>query len=127
MNLFSRGIHDRGRGRGRNNFWQRGNMRPRFSIHFDVDPQELNQLFHVGFFNLVGQGVFQPHPIPKRPPYQPHPSLSNVHFSAHVSLQPEVPINDGWQGIFHSPIVHHDGWPTVLLSLPPPPPLNQHT
>jgi hypothetical protein len=47
-----------------------------FSIHFDVDPQELNQLFQDGFFNLVGQGVLQPHPRPDRPPFQPHQSLS---------------------------------------------------
>jgi hypothetical protein len=126
MSFFSRGSHGRGGGRGRNNFWQRGNKRPRFSIHFDVDPQELNQLFQDGFFNLVGQGVFQPHPRPERPPFQPHPSFSNVHVPAHVSLQPEVPINDGWQDIVHSPVVHHDGWPTVSFPFPPPPPLNQH-
>jgi len=38
------GSHDRGKnkGRGRNSFWQRGNRRPRFYIHFDVDPEELN-------------------------------------------------------------------------------------
>jgi len=70
-------------------------MRPIFSIYFDVSPQALNQLFQDGFFNLVGQGVFHPHPQLERPLYQPHPSLSNVHALAHVSLQPEVPINDG--------------------------------
>jgi hypothetical protein len=95
MSFFSKGSHDIGRVRGRNTFWQIGNKRPRLSIHFDVDPQELNQLFQVGFYNLVGQGVFQPHPKPERPPYQPRPSLSNVHFLAHVSPQPKVPINDG--------------------------------
>jgi hypothetical protein len=74
----------------------------------------------------VGQGVFQPHPRPERPPYQPHPNLSNVHVPPHVSLQPEVPINDGWQDIVHQPVVHHHGWPTVSFPFPPPPPLNQH-
>jgi hypothetical protein len=44
-------------------------MRPIFSIHFDVDPQELNQLFQARFFKFVGQGVFQPHPRPERPPF----------------------------------------------------------
>jgi hypothetical protein len=32
--------------------WNRGHRRPRFSIHFDVDPQELNQLFQLG--SLIG-------------------------------------------------------------------------
>jgi hypothetical protein len=43
-----------------------------------------------------------------------------------VSLQPEVPINDGWKEVVQQPVVHHHGWPIVLLPLPPPPPLNQH-
>jgi hypothetical protein len=83
-------------------------------------------LFQVGFFNLVGQGVLQPHPRPERPPFQPRQIFSNVHVPAHVSLQPEVPINDGWQEVVHQPAVHHNGWPVVSLPLPPPPPLNQH-
>jgi hypothetical protein len=70
--------------------------------------------------------VFQAHPRPKIPPYQPRPSLSNVCVPAHVSLQPEVPINDGWHDVVHQPAIHHDGWPIVSLSFPPPPPLNQH-
>jgi hypothetical protein len=37
-----------------------------------------------------------------------------------VSLQPEVPTNDGWQEIFHQSISHHCGWPSMQLSLPPP-------
>jgi hypothetical protein len=40
----------------------------------------------------------------------------------HVSLQPEVPTNDGWQEIVNLTISHHRGWPN--LSLPPPPPVN---
>ena len=67
--------------------------------------------------------MFQPHPRPERPPFQPHQSFSNVHIPTHVSLRPEVPINDGWQEIFHQPSVHHNGWPTISF---PPPPLNQH-
>jgi hypothetical protein len=38
----------------------------------------------------------------------------------HVSMQPEVPENDGWQEIVHPTVSHHRGWPN--LSLPPPPP-----
>jgi hypothetical protein len=55
MSFFSRGSNGRGN-RGRGN-WKRGHKRPLFSIHFDVDPPELNQLFQAGFFNLVGQGI----------------------------------------------------------------------
>jgi hypothetical protein len=126
MIFFSRGSHDKGRGRGKNNFWQRGNKRLRFSIYFDVDPQELNHLFQVSFFNLVGQGVFQSHPRPERPPYQPRSRLSNVHVPIHVPLQPEVVINDGWKDIVHQPIFHQDGCPTICLPFLPLPPLNQH-
>jgi hypothetical protein len=66
MSFFSRGSHGRGN-RGRGN-WNRGPRRPRFSIHFDVDSQELGQLFHARFFNWIGQGVVQPRP--ERPPFQ---------------------------------------------------------
>jgi hypothetical protein len=37
-------------------------------IHFDIDSQELGQLFHDGFFNWIGQGIVQPRP--KRLPFQ---------------------------------------------------------
>ena len=47
MSFLSRGSHGRGN-KGRGN-WNRGPRRPKFSIHFDVDSQELGQLFHVGF------------------------------------------------------------------------------
>jgi hypothetical protein len=124
MSFFSRGSN--GRGRGRNNFWQRGNRRPRFSIHFDVDPQELNQLFQAGFFNLVGQGVFQPH-LDLRDPLSNLIRISQVsmfHLMSHSSQRSLV--NDGWKDIVNQPAVHHHGWPTVSLPLPPPPPHNQH-
>jgi len=65
MSFFSRGNNGRGN-RGRGN-WQRGHRRPQFSIHFDVDPHELNQLFQDGIFNLVGHGILQARP--KRPPF----------------------------------------------------------
>jgi len=76
MIFLSRRSNDRGANRGSGNNWQRGHIRPRFSIHFDADPQELNQLFQVGFFNLVGQGILQPRP--ERPPYQSHQNFSGV-------------------------------------------------
>ena len=90
------------------------------------DPRELNQLLQDGFFNLFVQGVIQAHPRPERPPFQPCQILSNFHVHAYVCLQPEVPINDGWQEIVQQPIIHHHGWPIVSLPLPLPSLLNQH-
>jgi hypothetical protein len=119
MSFFSRGSHGRGN-RGRGN-WNRGPRRPRFSIHFDADSQELSQLFQAGFFNWIGQGVVQPRP--ERPPFQA-PHVPGIPVPPHVSLQPEVPENDGWQEIVHPTVSQHRGWPN--LSLPaPPPPVNQ--
>jgi hypothetical protein len=42
----------------------------------------------------------------------------------HVSLQPEVPANDGWKEIVNLAISHRRGW--LNLSLPPPPPVNRN-
>jgi hypothetical protein len=77
MSFFSRGIHGR---------------------DFDVDSQELGQLFQAGFFNWIGKGVVQPRP--ERPPFQA-PQSPGILVPPHVSLQPEVPENDGWQEIVH--------------------------
>jgi hypothetical protein len=38
----------------------------------------------------------------------------------HVSLQPEVPENDGWQEIVHPIVSQHCGWPNLSLRTPPP-------
>jgi hypothetical protein len=116
MSFFSRGSHGRNnRGRGK---WNRGPRRLGFSIHFDVDHQELNQLFQDGVFNCFGQGIVQPRP--KRAPFHPQ-NVPGIPVPPHVSLQPEVPENDGWQEIVHQAVSHHRGW--TNLSLPPPPPL----
>lgn len=144
MSFFSRGNYGGGnRGRGNrdrrpNDFWQRGNKRLRFSIHFDVDSKEFNQLLQTGFLNLAGQRVFRPPPSPERSPVHPHPSISNIpvqpHVSLppkapvndsipvqpHVSLPPEAPVNDSWNDVVHPPQTHFDGWPTVSFPLPPP-------
>jgi hypothetical protein len=90
MRFFSRGSHGRNN-RGRGN-WNRGPRRPRFLIHFDANPQELNQLFQESVFNWIGQGVVQPRL--ERPPFQPQHG-PGILVSPHVSLQPEVPKNDG--------------------------------
>jgi hypothetical protein len=57
----------------------------KFSIHFDVDPQELNQLFQVGFFNWIRQGIIQSRP--ERPPFQPQ-NVPDIPLPPHVSMQP---------------------------------------
>jgi hypothetical protein len=117
MSFFNRGSHGRGN-RGRGN-WNRGPRRPRFSIHFDVESQELGQLFQARFFNWIGQGVVQPRL--ERPPFQA-PQAPGIHVLPHVSLQPKVPKNDGWKDIFHLEVSQHRGWHN--LSLPAPFPIN---
>jgi hypothetical protein len=115
MSFFSKGIHGRGN-RGRGN-WNRGPIRPRFSIHFDADSQELSQLFQAGCFNWIGQGVVQPRP--KRPLFQA-PHVPRIPVPPHVSLQHEVPENNGWQEIVHPTVSQHRGWPNLSLPTPPP-------
>jgi hypothetical protein len=45
-------------------FWQQGrHKRIRFSIHFDADLDEFNQLVQTGYLNLGGQPS-----LPKPPP-----------------------------------------------------------
>jgi hypothetical protein len=120
MRFFNRGSHGRNN-RGKGN-WNIGPIRPIFSIHFDADPQELNQLFQAGFFNWIGQGVVQPRT--KRPPSQPRHVLG-IPIPPHASLQPEVPENDGWQEIVHPTVSQHRG--KKKFSLPsPPPPINRN-
>jgi hypothetical protein len=118
MRFFSRGSHCRGN-RGRGN-WNRSPRRPRCSIHFDADSQELGQLFQVGFFKWIGKGVVQHRP--KRIPFQA-PQVPSILVPPHVSLQLEVLENDGWKEIVHPTISQHRGRPN--LSLPAPPPINQ--
>jgi hypothetical protein len=115
MGFFSRGSHGRGN-RGRGN-WNRGPRRPRFSIHFDTDSQELGHLSQVGFFNWIGKGVVQIRP--ERPPF-PFLQAPGILVSPHVSLQPEVPENDGWQEIVHLAVSQHHGWPNLSFLTPPP-------
>jgi hypothetical protein len=120
MSFFSRGNNDIGANRGANrdkgNNWKRSHKRPQFSIHFDADPQELNQLFQAGFFNIVGQGILKP--IPKMPPFQPSQNFFGIHVPHHVSMNLEPLANDGWQEIVHQLVVHHHCWPTMLMPLP---------
>jgi len=113
MIFFTRGIHGKGN-RGRGN-WNRGPRRPIFSIHFDANSQELGQLFQAIFFNWIGQGVVQPRP--ERPPFQA-PQSPSIPVPPHVSFQPEVPKNDGWQEIVHPIVSQHHCWPNFSLPAP---------
>ena len=104
MSFFGRGIHGwNNRGRGN---WNRGPRRPRFSIHFDADSQELGQLFQARFFNWIGQGVVQPRL--ERTPFQA-PQALGIPVPPYVSLQLEVPKNDRWQEIIHPTVFQHCG------------------
>jgi hypothetical protein len=118
MSFFSRGSNGQNN-RGKGN-WHRGHRRPQFSIHFDVDSQELNQLFQSGFFNLVGHGIL--HPRPERPPFQQPQNFLSIPIPPHVSMQPEPPANDGWKEIVNQPTSHLSWLAHCLISLPPPPP-----
>jgi hypothetical protein len=60
------------------------------------------------------------HPRPERPPFQPLQNIPSIIIPPHVSLQPEVPANDGWQEIVNQPVSHHRGWPTMSFPFPPP-------
>jgi hypothetical protein len=102
--FLQQGNHDKNNiGRGN---WNRGPKRPRLSIHFDVDPQELNQLFQAGLFNWIMQGIVQPRM--ERPPFQLK-NIPGISVPPHVSLQLEVPANDGWQEIVNPIVSHHCG------------------
>jgi hypothetical protein len=115
MSLFNKGSHGLNK-KGRGN-WNRGPRRPRFSIHFDAEPQELNQSFQVVFFNWIGKGVVQLRP--ERPPFQPQHSPS-IPVPHHVSLHPKLPENDRWKEIVHPTVSQHRGWPNFCLPSPPP-------
>jgi hypothetical protein len=60
-------------------------------------------------------------PKPERPPFQV-PQAPGIPMPPHVSLQPEVIENDGWQENVHPKVPQHRGWPN--LSLPTPHPIN---
>jgi hypothetical protein len=90
--FFSRGGH----GRRRNNIgtglgpWKRGKKRLIFSLHFDADSEEFNQLMQTGFLNLAGQQAYRPPLIPNNP----HPSIS-IPIQNHVFAPLVSPEHDG--------------------------------
>jgi hypothetical protein len=98
MNFFNRGNHgsrgnNSGRGLGPS---KRGNKRLWFSIHFDADSEEFNQLLQTGFLNLVVQQSYIPPLIPEKP----HPSIS-IPFPNHVFSPLVRPEHDGWKNVVH--------------------------
>jgi hypothetical protein len=98
-----------------NAFGQRGrNKRMIFSIHFDANSEEFNQLVQIGYLNLVGHPFVHPPQAHVASLLQPHLSIVDFLDSPHMQ-----PIDDSWENIPANPssdIVH---WPNV--SLPPPP------
>jgi hypothetical protein len=119
MSFFSRGNNRGGnggnrgrRGRGPNTFWQpRGHKKLRFSIHFDVDSDEFQEVIQTGHLNLGGQQAL---PQPQATPnviLQPHPGIVNIPESL---AQPHV---DGWGNLPANPSSRANQWP-----MPPPPP-----
>jgi hypothetical protein len=130
MILFSRSNYNRGTedNRGNRGNWNIGknvgrkrgrNKRLRFSIQFDVDYEEFNQILQTGFLNLTGQGHFHPPQPPVKPPLQPHPNIVGIPIQSHVSMQPEHQDNDDWKNVVNSPPYFND-WPIISLLLPPP-------
>jgi hypothetical protein len=86
MSFFSRGnnrFENRGnrgnRGRGPNAFGKRSrNKRMRFSIHFDENYEEFNQLVQTSYLSLTGHRAFHPpHPL-VIPPLQLHLSIADI-------------------------------------------------
>ena len=56
---------------------------------------------------------------PERTPLQA-PHVPSIPIPPYVSLQPEVPENDGWQDIVHPTVFQHLGCPNLSLPAPPP-------
>jgi hypothetical protein len=122
MSFFSRGSNKGGnrgnigrRGRMPNVFWQQGrHKRMRFSIHFDADSDEFNQLVQIGYLNLGGQPALPQPPAPPSAPLQPHPSIMDF------PEPPVQPVNDGWDNNPVNP-------PSSITQWPVNPPLPPHT
>jgi len=60
-----------------------------FSIHFDANFEEFNQLVQIGYLNLARHPNFYPPQPPARPPFQPndlqpHPSIIDIPDQPHV-------------------------------------------
>jgi len=87
----------------------RGKKILQFSINFDVDSEEFNQLLQIGFLKLAGKISFQPSPPPEGPPLRPHTSIFVITVQPHVSLPHEIPTNYGWNDVVSPPQVQsHD-------------------
>lgn len=86
----------------------------RFSIHFDANSDEFQQLIQKRHLNLGSQQAF---PQPQATPnviLQPHPSIVNI---AESLAQPHV---DGWGNLLVNSSYGENQW----LMPPPPPPIH---
>jgi len=95
MSFFSRGSKGSRRGRGRrpNVVWQEGrNKRIRFSVHFDANSKEFNQLVQNGHLSLGGQQALPQTFASANTPLQPHLSIVDV-----TKLPQPMQENDGWE------------------------------
>jgi hypothetical protein len=79
----------------------------RFSIHFDANSEEFNQLVQTGYLNLAGHPTFQPPQPPFIPPVQPndlrpHPSITTFL----ISLMYKSNLQSMMVGMIHQSILH---------------------
>jgi len=51
----------------------------------------------------------------------PHPSVSSIPIPPHVSLQQQIPVNNGQNDVVNPPQIHVNGCSTMSFPLPPPP------
>jgi hypothetical protein len=109
MSFFSRGnmrSNKGGRGKRPNMFWEQGiHKKSGFSIHFDVDSNEFNQLFQTSQINLSGK-LFLPLAHPNEP-LQSHHSIMEIH-------EPHIhPANVGYNNNPTNPLFSSNAkWPT---------------
>jgi hypothetical protein len=82
----------------------RGHKKLRFSIHFDVDSDEFQQLIQTCHLNLGGQQALpQPHAA-QNVIFHPHPGIVNIIESP---VQPNI---DGWGNLSTNPSSGSNQW-----------------
>lgn len=97
MSFYSRGSSRQGRGRSNipRGIWQHGrNKKIIFSVHFNVDYEEFNQLGTTSHIFLGSPSIYR---VPHQSPLQPHPNIHEIHVQN---------ANDGWE---QAPSEHPDG------------------
>lgn len=74
-------------------------------------------MFQDECFNCIGHGIV--HQRLERPHFQPLQNILGILVPPHMSLQREVPTNDGWQEIVNPSVSDHRDWSTMSLHFPP--------